>query len=65
MTNTTFPFATSPMAGRNPAPRRRPILEEFNYTKIRFNVGLTDNDFEPRQPELQIPRSRQPGRAGR
>jgi Protein of unknown function (DUF1571) len=30
------------------------ILEEYNYTKIRFNVSLTDNDFNPANPNYKF-----------
>jgi hypothetical protein len=30
------------------------ILEEYNYTNIELNVGLTDNDFEPSNPSYKF-----------
>ena len=30
------------------------ILEEYNYTKIKLNVGLTDNDFSPANPNYKF-----------
>lgn len=30
------------------------ILEEFNYTKIKFNLGLTDSDFDPANPNYKF-----------
>ena len=29
------------------------ILEEYNYTKLKFNVGLTDHDFDPANPNYK------------
>ena len=37
-----------------PGAKAPPILEEFNYTKIRFNVELTDNDFNPANPNYKF-----------
>ena len=37
-----------------PGAKASPILEEFNYTKIKFNVGLNDNDFEPSNPNYKF-----------
>ena len=31
-----------------------PILEEFNYTNIELNVGLTDLDFDPANPNYKF-----------
>ncbi|MCE9527740.1 MAG: DUF1571 domain-containing protein [Planctomycetales bacterium] len=30
------------------------ILEEYNYTNIELNVGLTDSDFEPSNPSYKF-----------
>ena len=30
------------------------ILEEYNYTKIKLNVGLTEADFEPANPNYKF-----------
>jgi len=37
-----------------PGAKAPPILEEFNYTKIKFNVGLNDSDFEPSNPNYKF-----------
>ena len=39
-----------------PAPGQKGnlILEEYNYTKIKFNVGLTDNDYSPANPNYKF-----------
>jgi hypothetical protein len=37
-----------------PGAKGKPILEEFNYTKIKFNVGLTDQDFNPANPNYRF-----------
>lgn len=39
-----------PQAGQ----KDEPILEEYNYTRIKFNVGLTDADFEPGNPNYRF-----------
>lgn len=30
------------------------VLEEYNYLDLRVNVGLTDNDFDPRNPSYNF-----------
>ena len=32
-----------------------PLLEKYFYTNIRLNIGLTDNDFDPDNPEYGFP----------
>ena len=32
-----------------------PLLEKYFYTNIRLNVGLTDEDFDPDNPEYRFP----------
>ncbi|MGI8978545.1 MAG: DUF1571 domain-containing protein [Pirellulaceae bacterium] len=29
------------------------ILEEYNYTNLKFNIGLTDHDFDPANPNYK------------
>ncbi len=36
--------------GQNP-----PLLEEYTYINVRLNVGLTDRDFDPNNPEYKYP----------
>lgn len=31
------------------------IVEEYTYTKIRVNLGLGDNDFDPKNPKFNFP----------
>lgn len=31
-----------------------PILEEYNYTKLKFNIELTDSDFNPANPNYKF-----------
>ncbi len=39
-----------------PAARQEPVLiEEYTYTKVKLNVGLTDRDFDPANPEYDFP----------
>lgn len=37
-----------------PGSKDAPILEEYNYTKLKFNVELTDNDFHPGNPNYKF-----------
>jgi hypothetical protein len=37
-------------AGEKPVP-----LEEYTYSKIKLNVGLTDQDFDPANPKYTFP----------
>ncbi len=39
-----------PQAGQ----KGEPILEEYNYSRIRLNVGLTDADFQPGNPNYRF-----------
>ncbi|MDZ4689646.1 MAG: DUF1571 domain-containing protein [Planctomycetaceae bacterium] len=32
-----------------------PMIEEYTYTKIRVNIGLTDRDFDPANPNYAFP----------
>jgi hypothetical protein len=36
-----------------------PIVEKYTYTDVKPNVGLTDADFDPRNPEYQFAAGRQ------
>jgi hypothetical protein len=31
-----------------------PILEEYNYTKLKLNVGLTDHDFDTKNKDYNF-----------
>ncbi len=33
---------------------KSPLLEEYTYTNLRVNVGLTDYDFDPRNPKYRF-----------
>jgi hypothetical protein len=30
------------------------VIEEYNYLDLKVNVGLTDQDFNPRNPNYQF-----------
>jgi outer membrane lipoprotein-sorting protein len=30
------------------------LLEEYTYVNVKFNVGLTDADFDPRNPNYKF-----------
>jgi len=32
-----------------------PLLEQYTYTNLKFNAGLTDADFDTRNPNYQFP----------
>lgn len=38
--------------GLRPQPE---LIEEYTYLNLRFNVGLTDRDFDPSNPEYSFP----------
>jgi hypothetical protein len=37
------------------ADKAPPILEEYTYTKIKTNIGLTDRDFDTKNPNYAFP----------
>ena len=41
-----------PVAGQS----KLQLLEEYTYINVRMNVGLTDIDFDPRNPEYKYPK---------
>jgi hypothetical protein len=41
------------------AGEKPPIVEKYNYADVKANVGLTDADFDPRNPEYQFAAGRQ------
>jgi outer membrane lipoprotein-sorting protein len=36
------------------AGEKPPLIEEYTYTNVRTNVGLTDRDFDPKNPAYQF-----------
>jgi hypothetical protein len=40
---------------REKNPPRPVLLEEYTYTDIKLNVGLTDADFDPKNPNYNYP----------
>jgi outer membrane lipoprotein-sorting protein len=32
-----------------------PVIEEYTYTRLKTNVGLTDRDFDPKNPNYAFP----------
>ena len=31
-----------------------PVMEEYTYVNVKVNVGLTDKDFDPENPEYKF-----------
>ena len=48
--DTGVPFAVQQLGWPRQAGQRPPILEDYRYRDLKLNAGLTNQDFDPRNP---------------